>query len=281
MNTVYVAAWNSTMALDSFKDKRDLYLSWLQWFTKLAGTAPSLVVLIEASPYMPKDKETLDLGYQCVGHVDTQAEDGGVDKDQIAKSLVAFWRKNNSAIECPGGTTLKFPGLKDAIRAVLKINLTVKGGAAATLWFVHANASKSGGTAMTQAAYAELAKSPRTAVMGDLNLNFPALEKPNDFKGKAVPPLSYQKQGQTAAQLAFTNWNRSSLTDNTAADYARWGVVIPQGGPTRFQTGGVLDYALASDTLTVTALPSMADVTMFSGIFRQFDHFPVIYKVEW
>ncbi len=275
MHTVFVAVWNSTMSANSFFGKTDAFENWLNF---LNFKAPTFLVLLEASGTMIDYSHIHEAGFDQIGWVDTQAKGGGTGEKPIAKSIVAFARKgklrSGVEIEPTKGQTLMFPELKQT-RAALKISVTTDG-STLTMWFMHANASDVGGAAAVAAVENYLAHNHRSVVFADFNLK---IEDAKKTAGKDV--VIVHPVGPKHRELIFTNWNDKGFSCPSHDTLVSWGVDKNTTINKTIKTFGVIDYAMHSKDVTVTACPNAKDGVMLGSLLAQFDHFPTIYEVDW
>jgi hypothetical protein len=276
MPELHIAVWNSTLSQKSFVGKVDLFNDWLEYWDRY----PSVLVLLEASTNIASAQFLAKSGYEVKGHVGTQKKGGGVDTAQIAKSIVAYHKPGRTraqvSFEADAATTLRFPGLKQ-VRATLKLNVTSDNHETLTLWFMHANATDSGGKKAITAVETELAKDSArcTVVFADFNL---PIADAVAMQGKdivIVPPIS-----PSGNPLAFTNWNNKGNVP-TKSEKESWGVDPGVAVNKGIGKGDVLDYAIAGTKPTVTAYKNAKDKTMLGEMLNNFDHWPVCYAVEW
>jgi hypothetical protein len=143
------------------------------------------------------------------------------------------------------------------------------------MWFMHANASQKGGKAAVGAVETYLAKYSPSVVFADFNLSVEEAEQNHGKDVNIVRPI-----GPTKA-LPFTNWNNKGASLPTSATLESWGVDKNAKVTKTVNPGSILDYAMHGSHVTVTPYNNAKDGMMLGSFLAQFDHFPVIYKVEW
>jgi hypothetical protein len=239
-----------------------------------------ILVLLEASSTMADYSHITKAGFEQNGYVNTQSKSGGVDKAQIAKSIIAFAKpgplRDQVHIQPTEGTTLTFPNLKQT-RAALKINVTTAGSTLA-MWFMHANASNVGGAAAVGAVEDYLAKNSSTVVFADFNLAVEEAERVHGKNATIVRPIGPNMP------LPFTNWNDQGNQLPSSATLESWGIDKHVTVNKSIKPFGIIDYAMHSDHVKVTARANAKDGVMpgsLGSLLAQFDHFPAIYQVDW
>lgn len=136
------------------------------------------------------------------------------------------------------------------------------------LWFIHANASPSGGSTAVRFAAQYLAQHTNDVFIGDFNNRTPL----NDIgKARMTRPV--------VGTCGYTQWQRSA--------YKNDGPAIGVGMYAK--PGGMIDFALSTGAPTVTvtaldALDGLASSTTADNspeyIQKTFDHFPIVYSIS-
>lgn len=141
------------------------------------------------------------------------------------------------------------------------------------IWFLHANASDSGGKLAVELALAAT-KGVNAVFIGDFNS--PALDAvvtARDYtKCVGVPPVAPSVKG-----VAYTQWSRTLSGMQSVADYKITGTTYDFKPSPK----GCIDFALASGLVNVVAADALAGLSAdeIGQLMMNMDHFPVLYDI--
>ena len=141
------------------------------------------------------------------------------------------------------------------------------------IWFLHANASDSGGKLAVELALTAT-KGVNAVFIGDFNSSaLNAVVTARDYsKCVAVPPVAPGVKG-----VAFTQWSRALSGVQSVADYKITGTTYDFKPSPK----GCIDFALASGLVDVVAADALAGLNAneVGQLMMNMDHFPVLYDI--
>lgn len=245
-----VAFWNVNMGKGSYHARLSTFQTWCN------EVAPDLLLLEEVSSTLGATKLQTGTGMTEIGRVATL----DVNLNPSTKDLVAM--KKTGTMFTFTCTALRFPSLSQR-RMLLKVNCADLN-PPLTVWGIHANASKKGGTNAVNKVAAYLGKNPEAVVGGDFNLHFGSV-------GYGSKCNSERWDGQS---LTFTQWNRNGFAFPTASSL---GVSTPI--MQTIKTGSILDYVLFGSGRTVVAAKCCTLQNTWRNILVNFDHCPVVFDI--
>lgn len=245
-----IAFWNVNMGASSYRARLSSFQSWCN------EVQPDLLLLEEVS-------STLDAGALATGSGMTEIGRVGtldVNLNPSTKDLVAMEKTNTAfTFAC---RPLRFPELSQK-RMLLKVTCTDLN-PTLTVWGIHANASKKGGTNAVLKVTTYLGSNPDAVVGGDFNLDIGLVGFGNKRKSKRWDNIP----------LAFTQWNRRGVAFPSAASL---GVTTPINQT--IQANAVLDYLMFGNNRVVHPKRNCKNQHTWRDILAQFDHCPVVYDV--
>jgi hypothetical protein len=248
-----MAFWNINTGIGSFDERIGTFLRWCN------ARQPQLLFLEEVShklgPYLPFLTDMRSLGF-----VNT------LDKNDnpTTKQIHALARPNIAGdFVC---RTVRFPGLT-AKRALLKVSARQGALHPCSIWVVHANASKKGGTEATTAANAYLAANDDAIVGGDFNLS-------SGLAGlKATRAISWQHN-----RLRFTQWRKTAGTTGSPNDKLH----LEKSGTAiyaKIESHKVIDYVMTGSNRVVANVDNCTTEANWRDILTYFDHCPVVFNI--
>lgn len=141
------------------------------------------------------------------------------------------------------------------------------------IWFLHANASESGGKLAVDLALTAM-KQTSSVFIGDFNNSgLKAIDTAKGYtKSFAVLPIA-----RSVADVAYTQWSRALTGPQSVAAYKIAGTT----NDFKPSPSGCLDFALGSGLIKVASVDAMAglDDAAVGQLMMNMDHFPIAYDI--
>lgn len=141
------------------------------------------------------------------------------------------------------------------------------------IWFLHANASESGGKLAVDLALTAM-KGTSAVFIGDFNNSgLRAIETAKGYsKSFAVLPIT-----RSVADVAYTQWSRAETGPQSVAAYK----IIGTTNDFKPSPSGCLDFALGSGLIKVAPVDALVglDDAAVGQLMMNMDHFPIAYDI--
>lgn len=277
--TIVIAFWNVNTGPRSRLTPRklDVIGTWLE------QSRTDLVFLEEATPvirYHHRLRTALEIaGLRYIDHVDQEFAD--FSGPARAKSIMAFgttrgfWNRPEYQFESIG---VRIP-VGDIRRRALRVRVH-KNGQCLTVIGLHANRpAQVVRWAFRQFKYYQNADKP-LLVGGDFNYHLPrALGRGVEITAGQVSPV--QPFDFRSRPLPFTQWNyERGYGNSTQITLEQLGLPPNSILRTNLHAGNIIDYVIGRFDPHIQPRPLARQETEID-ILRNFDHFPVVYRISW